>query len=111
MWYSEGGAEHVKVLSEAHVKVLSEAHVKVLSEAHVKVLSEAHEKVLSEAHENEFKKSLKSTPPAPTMNHKTHRMHYFQAAIYIQRKYQGEAIAKTIRALYHEIRFPNHYQL
>ena len=58
-------------------------HVKVLSEAHVKVLSEAHVKVLSEAHENEIEKALKSTPPAPTMNHKTHRMHYFQAATYI----------------------------
>ena len=70
-----GEAEHVKVLPEAHVKVLSEAHVKVLSEAHVKVLCEAHE--------NEIEKALKSTPPAPTMNHKTHRMHYFQAATYI----------------------------
>ena len=77
---------------------------------HVKVLSEAHVKVLSEAHESEIEKALKSTPPAPTMNHKTHRMH-FQAAIYIQRKYQGEAIAKTIRALSHEIRYPHHYQL
>ena len=60
---------------------------------HVKVLSEAHVKDLSEAHENEIEKALKSTPPAPTLNHKPHRMHYFQAAMYIQRKYQGEAIA------------------